>query len=295
MLYNTPMVIMGTAIADQILDTLRVRVYRLKENHDITPHVAVIRVGNDPAITSYINQKKKMATAIGALLSLYQFQIEVSREELLETIQFLQSKGNVHGIILQLPLPAHLDAEELLMAIDPEKDIDGFTAHSPFTVPLAAAVMTVLEHIYEHYVKKNETTFMSWLKTKAIVVLGKGKTAGGPVIELLHKFGIKHAVIDRTTIASEETIKHADIVISATGKQHLITRDAIKQNAILIGIGLSRGEDGILQGDYDEEDIAPVASFYTPTPKGVGPVNVAKLMENLVLAAERSLAEKHIQ
>jgi len=289
------MVIMGSTLAEQILDTLRVRVYRLKEKHNITPHVAVIRVGEDPAITSYINQKKKMATAIGAILSVYQFPPDVTKKQLLETIHFLQEKGDIHGIILQLPLPPHINGDELIMEINPEKDIDGFHPNSPFTVPLAAAVMTILESIYTNHLYQENISFITWLKKQSIVVLGKGKTAGGPVITLLQKLSIPLKTIDSKTTNREALLKKADVVISATGKPNLIKSSDIKQDAILIGIGLSRGEDEKLHGEYEQEDIENIASFYTPTPRGVGPVNVAKLMENLVLATERSLTKKQLQ
>lgn len=282
------MILDGRTIANHILDVLTQRVHDLEKNHGVQPHLAVIRVGDDPATTSYINQKEKIAKQIGAVVSVYKYPENATEEQITQALDFLQNKTGIHGIILQLPIFKHLDEEKLLREIHKEKDVDGFATNSPFIVPIASAVMKFLEVAY----LKEGAEFGSvidWLKSLRIVVLGKGKTGGQPVIDMLKKEGLEPIVIDSQTPRPEEKIKEADIIISAVGKENVITKSMLKKDVILIGIGMHRKDDGTFAGDYDEEEIKDIASWYTPIPGGVGPVNVACLMENLVLATEKSV------
>ncbi|HSW87548.1 MAG TPA: bifunctional 5,10-methylenetetrahydrofolate dehydrogenase/5,10-methenyltetrahydrofolate cyclohydrolase [Candidatus Saccharimonadales bacterium] len=279
----------GRAIAEGILADLKVRVVELQNKHSITPHLAVVRVGDDPAITSYVNQKEKTAQKIGAQFTKYQYPATVTEQELLDQLISLDNNPHIHGLILQLPIPKHLNQERLLLTIRPEKDVDGFHPHSKFTAPTASAVYTILEYIFSISEPLQEKTCIEWLKSQKIVVIGKGKTAGQPMIDLLASKNIHTIVIDSKTEHREELIKNADIVISAVGKKDIIKKEMIKPGAILISVGLDKGPDGKFYGDYDNEEVKDVAGFYTPVPGGVGPVNVATLMENLVHATEISL------
>jgi methylenetetrahydrofolate dehydrogenase (NADP+)/methenyltetrahydrofolate cyclohydrolase len=283
------MIIDGRTIANHILRDLATRVLILEDTYNIRPHLAVIRVGEDPAITSYINQKDKMAKEIGATLSVYNFPESVSTEQLKQSIDFLQENGDIHGIILQLPVPPHIDYEKLILDIHPDKDVDGFRPNSQFTIPVATAVIKILEIPMIKDALKTGESFNEWLRSKKIVVMGKGKTGGQPVSDLLRQRGADVVVIDSTTTLIKEKTLEADIIITAVGKPEILTKDMIKKDAILIGIGMSMDENGKFVGDYNEEDIKDTASWYTPIPGGVGPVNVACLMENLVIAAEKSL------
>lgn len=283
------MEINGRAIADNILADLKFRVENLQRMHNITPHLAVVKVGDDPAITSYVNQKEKTAEKIGAKVIVYQYPESIEEKELLDKLQQLDDDPETHGLILQLPIPKHLDEEKLLLAISPEKDVDGFHPHTQFTVPLAAAVETILEYICDMSEPLQEITFTEWLKKQNIVIIGKGKTGGMPVITLLQSQHITPIIIDSKTENREGSLKTADIIISAVGKNNTVQKSMIKPGAILISIGMTKGEDGKFYGDYDTEEIKEIAGFYTPVPGGVGPVNVAKLMENVVAAAEKTL------
>lgn len=283
------MIIDGRTIANHILADLANRVHFMQDKYDIRPHLAVIRVGDDPAITSYINQKEKMAKEIGATLSVYNFPESATTEQLAESIKFLQEKSDIHGIILQLPVPTHIDAEKLILDIHADKDVDGFRPNSSFVIPIAAAVLKLLEIPMIKEAITTGESFNEWLASQKIVVMGKGKTGGQPVIDLLKKQGATVTVIDsQTTLVTEKT-QDADIIISAVGKPEILTADMIKKDAILIGIGMTRNDDGKFVGDYNEEDIKDKASWYTPIPGGAGPVNAACLMENLVIATENSL------
>ncbi len=278
------MVIDGRTIANHILEDLTIRVKSLEKKYGIQPHMAVVRVGDDPATTSYIDSKQKTAAKIGATVSVYNHPESISQEKLRDTLQFLQKNPSIHGIILQLPIPKHLDEKELLQEISPEKDVDGFVKDSKFIVPVASAILKILEFVRDK--ESPQDNLLSFLITKKIVVIGKGTTGGGPVIAILQKLGIQPIVIDSSTAKHEQLTMDADIIIPAVGKADIIRSDNIKKDVILIGIGMHRNDDQTFGGDYSEIDIAKKASWYTPNPGGVGPVNVAMLMQNLVIAAE---------
>lgn len=283
------MIIDGRTIANHMLADLLTRVDELAAKYDIQPHLAVIRVGDDPSITSYINQKAKQAKEIGAELSVYNFPQNTTTEELQQSIDFLQTKTDIHGIILQLPVPKHIDAQKLILSIHPNKDVDGFRPNSEFIIPIATAVMKILEIPMIKETEKTGESFDEWLQSKKIVVIGKGKTGGEPIISLLQKKGLTVAVIDSQTTQVIEKTQNADIIISAVGKPHTLTADMVKKDVILVGVGMSMDTEGKFVGDYDENDIKDKASWYTPIPGGVGPVNVACLLGNLVTAAERQM------
>lgn len=283
------MLIDGRTIANDILEDLTKRVHELEESYNIQPHLAVIRVGDDPATTSYIEQKDKTAKKIGAVVSVYNFPSNVNADDLKTAIDFLQSKTDIHGTILQLPLSPHLDSEKLLLEIHPDKDVDGFRPQSPFVVPIAQAVIKALEIPYSKTVAETKQTFDEWLQSQKIVVMGKGKTGGQPVIALLRKRGTHVTIIDSQTQNPETITKQADILICAVGKEEVITREMLKKDVVLLGIGMHINKDGSFAGDYDEKEIKDTASWYTPIPGGMGPINVACLMENLVQAAENTV------
>lgn len=281
------MIIDGRTIANSILEDLTKRVQALEKNYHVQPHLAVIRVGDDPATTSYIEQKEKTAKKIGALVSVYNFPSNVHADDLQTAIDFLQSKTDIQGTILQLPLPNHLDEQKLLQEIHADKDVDGFRPQSLFVVPIARAVLKALEIPYIKTAEKTKKTFDEWLQNQNIVVMGKGKTGGQPIIELLRKRKAQVTVVDSQTENSEAIIKQADILICAVGKGSIVTKDIIKKNVILLGIGMHITAEGTFAGDYDEKEIKDIASWHTPIPGGMGPINVACLMENLVIASEK--------
>lgn len=239
----------GRAIADKILANLA--------GASGTPTLAVIQVGNDEASTTYINQKKKAAERIGAHLIHKQYPNNVTAQELKRTIERFNNDSSVHGLILQRPV-SHVS---LYKYIDRKKDVDGFLPNSLYTPPVAAAVLTILKEIHE--------------KPRNCVVVGRGETAGKPIADVLRKNGWKVTVVHSQTENPSEVIKKAHIVISCVGKAKVITKNMVHKDTILIGVG---------RGDYDEDEIKDTVAYYTPTPGGVGPVNVACLMQNLVKA-----------
>lgn len=284
------MILDGRTVANHILAELIVRVDALAEK-GIIPHLAVIRVGNNPETTSYITQKEKKGKEIGAVVSVYNHPDSVTQDKLQETINFLKEDKATHGMILQLPIPKNLDEQTLIQSIDPEKDVDGFVPHSPFVVPIASAIMKLLEvpMIRETMDAGESFSFNEWLKMKEIVVMGKGPTGGMPIIIELKKRGAQPKIIDSHTENPEAITKKADIIITAVGKPNILTKDMVKKDVILLNVGMTRGDDEKFYGDYNEEDIKDIASWYTPTPGGVGPVNVACLLENVIISAENTI------
>lgn len=274
----------GREIAKNIFLELSNKVTTLQEK-GITPHLAIILVGNDPASESYVRQKELKAANIGAKTTLIRFPQTVTEEELIKKIKQLNNDNNIHGIIVQRPLPPYIDGNAINILTDPKKDIDAFHPATTFTMPLAAAVIKVLEEI--HKLDTHNPDFLSWIQSKNIVVIGKGETGGGPVITKLKELGAKPLVIDSKTQNPKELTKNADIIISATGRPNILNSSMIKKGVILIAVGMYRGEDEKMHGDYQENDIIDVASYYTPVPGGIGPVNVAMLLKNLVKAAEK--------
>lgn len=258
------MIINGREIAQKILSGLKNKVQKL----NVKPHLAIILVGNDPASISYIEQKDLKSEQIGAKTTVINLESKIQNSELKEVIKKLNEDNSVHGIIVQRPLPPQIDSKAISQAIDPKKDVDGFHPQSEFDPPISLAILEIL---------KSES-----LKNKNTVVIGKGETGGQPVIQMLKKMGINPTAIDSKTENPEILTKNADIIISAVGKPDVIKPDMIKKGAILISIGLHKGTDGKLHGDYNEEEIKDIASFFTPTPGGVGPINVAMLLKNLI-------------
>lgn len=279
----------GKQIAEKILTELRAKIIQLKSK-GITPHLVVILLGDNPASKSYVSQKRKKGGEVGIRVNIEHITTKTSQKELLSLIAKLNIDQNVHGIIVQRPLPEHIVENAIAKAINLKKDVDGLHPSSKFEIPLALAVLRILEEIYASTSKvegRKYKKFIEWLKSKNVVVVGKGKTGGGPVIALLKKIRVKPLIIDSKTQNLQRILKSSDIIISAIGKQGIIHSKNLRHGASLISVGLHKGGDGKLHGDYEEDEIKNIASFYTPTPGGVGPVNVAMLLKNVVHAAEK--------
>lgn len=283
----------GRAIAESILNTLASEVESLKQK-GVTPKLAVILVGDNPASMSYIKQKQIAAEKIGALVHVENLPASVTSQKLNNIIQQYNADGTTHGLIIQRPLPSLLSDTSMYRYIDTKKDVDGFLLNSPYTVPVAEAVFEILKNCKSQITSASwrtnarQKTFSDWVKSKFIVVIGRGETAGKPIAQALIKLGCTITVIHSQTPHPDDVIRTGDIIISCVGKDNVVRRDNVKQGAILIGVGIRRNSDGKLHGDFDEEEMKDIVSCYTPTPGGVGPVNVACLMQNLVKATHKS-------
>ena len=289
-MYNTPMRLSGKKISEKLYGALKKRVEKLNKNN-IIPHLVVILVGENPASVAYVRQKVKNGEEIGAKVTVLNYKTDVTTEELEEKVKLLNIDPFVHGILIQRPLPEQIDIEKLEKITDPQKDIDGFHPDSSYTLPLPLAVVKILEEVYELQTKRSASGFKAWLKKKNIALLGKGPTGGGPIISYLKTLDVIPYLIDSKTKNPDSILKKADIVISAVGRENTIKAKNLKKGVILISVGINRNAQNKLHGDYDEETIQDIASYYTPTPGGVGPVNVAMLWENLLTATERQTSK----
>lgn len=293
----------GRKIASEIYEDLKIKVGKLT-GQGIVPQIAVILIGDDPASISYITQKKKWSKLIGVKFSLFKYPSTIENGELLRIVKRLNNDSQVHGIIIQRPVPIQIDKQKIINAINPEKDIDGFRIDSPYDVPVAKAVIRVLHEIYSSSDgrhrrpesrsnssqlanARSNNNFVDWLRKKSITILGRGETAGGPIIRYLQKIGLQPQIITSQTVNPDKILKTSDIVISAVGKRGVIKPEFLKKKVILLGVGMFKETDGKLHGDYLTSEIKPLTSFYTPVIGGVGPINVAFLIDNLVKAAER--------
>lgn len=273
------MIINGREITSKILEDLKKRVEKLKEKN-ITPHLYIITLGKNSESTSYIKQKLLKAEIINAKTTVKKLSEKTTTGKLISLIENLNDDKKVSGIIVQRPMPKTIDEEKISLAINIEKDVDGFHPHSKFAVPVALAILKAIESIIE------DQNIIDFLKSKKITVIGKGITAGKPIIKLFEKLKIKIKIVDSKSKERKKILKTSDIIISAVGKSDVITKDDLKKGVILIGVGLHMEKNGKFYGDYNQDEISSKASFYTPTPGGIGPLNVSMLMINLVKAAE---------
>lgn len=265
----------GKALAQATLTDLTRTVTHLKEK-GVTPTLAVILVGDNPESLSYIRQKQKATEKIGGRFIFEQLPKTSLPKELAARVQMYNRDPSVHGLIVQRPLPPDFDVS-INERVNPKKDIDGFVTNSPFDVPIVKAMIDILEYIHPQH-------FTKWLQKQKIVVVGRGETAGKPIAAALAKRQCATSIIHSHTANPNKIMKDADIIISCVGKKGVVTKDALTPGVILLSVGIWHGEDGKLHGDYEEDDVKDIASFYTPTPGGVGPLNIASLMQNLVKA-----------
>jgi methylenetetrahydrofolate dehydrogenase (NADP+) / methenyltetrahydrofolate cyclohydrolase len=263
------------------------------------PSLAIILIGNDSASSVYINQKKRVGERIGINVTVKNFRDTASENQIIKQIADYNSNRSISGIIVQLPLPKNLNANKIISTIDPKKEVDGFLPNSPHTPPVACAVLKALEIAFnDNMLGRTSRTrrpihpqvnsrgllgtgIKPALRQKSTVIIGRGKTGGMPIIKTFNKLKIPYTLIHAKTPNPDRIIKKADIIISCVGKPNIITPANIKRGVILIGVGIHKDNTGNMAGDYDEKKIKGIASFYTPTPGGVGPLTVACLMKNV--------------
>ncbi len=271
-------IIDGKKISQEIRDELREKAAALKEQGK-TFTLAVIQVGNDPASSVYVNNKKNACAYVGIESLVYQRKEDTSQEELLELIGELNENPQVGGILVQLPLPEHIDSDRVLMAISPDKDVDGFHPVNVGNVSIGrpgfvsctpAGVIQLL--------KRSGIA----IEGKECVVLGRSNIVGKPMAMLLLRENGTVTVCHSRTKNLKEITRRADILVVAVGKPKFVTADYVKEGAVVIDVGIHRNADNKLCGDVDFDSVAPHTSAITPVPGGVGPMTVAMLMYNCV-------------
>lgn len=275
------MLINGKYLSEKIAEELQIKTEELRKK-GITAKIAIVTVGPEGTWKAYVGQKIKMANRFRVDKTIIHLS-DADEKTLLSVIHTLNTDPKIHGIIIQRPFNNNLNKQKVINSIHYQKDIDGFRVNSPFKPPLWLAVEHILGFVKEQAGVDGSLT--SFLKSKNIVVLGKGEAGGHLIIKGLKKLGIKPAIIDSQTKNPQKLSQSADILICAVGKSGVVKSENLKKGVILIGIGMFRGADELLHGDYEEDDIKNVASFYTPVPGGVGPLNVVFLFKNLLESA----------
>ena len=276
-------IIDGKKIAAEVREDIAARAAAFLAEHGVRPGLAVIIVGDDPASAVYVRNKHKACEQVGFYSEVIEMSADTTMDELLTKIDVLSRDEKIHGILVQLPLPRHLDENAVIAAIPPEKDVDAFHVQNTGKIMLGkfdfvpctpAGIMKMLEH--ENI----------GIEGKECVVVGRSNIVGKPMaMLLLHANGTVTICHSRTKDLASVT-RRADILVVAVGKADFISGDMVKEGAVVIDVGMNRREDGKLTGDVDFESVSKKASAITPVPGGVGPMTITMLLENTLTAAE---------
>lgn len=278
-------IINGKEIAESVRQEISKEVQQLREKN-VVPGLAVILVGDNQASQTYVRHKQKACEDLGMHSVLIKKPADLSQEELIQSIAELNQDDSIHGILVQLPLPGHIQEKAIIEAISPEKDVDGFhpinigrmmTGQDAFLPCTPYGVMVMLEYIdYD-------------LEGKHVVIVGRSNIVGKPAGQLFLNANATVTYCHSRTKDLAYYTKQADVVVAAVGKRDTITSDHIKEGAIVIDVGMNRDDEGKLCGDVAFDEVKNKASFITPVPKGVGPMTITMLMKNTVKSAQKAL------
>ena len=268
----------GKFISSQIKDELKAEVLVLKEK-GIVPCLAVIQVGNDPASSVYVNNKKKACTYIGIDSKAFELEETITEHELLSLIEELNQDDTVNGILVQLPLPKHISEEAVIQAIIPEKDVDGF--HPETVGNMCIGSKGFLPCTPAGVIQLLKRSGIE-IEGKECVVIGRSNIVGKPMAILLLRENGTVTITHSRTKDLKEITKRADILVAAIGKPKFVTSEYVKEGAVVIDVGIHRNADNKLCGDVDFDDVVDKVSAITPVPGGVGPMTIAMLMNNCV-------------
>lgn len=276
-------IIDGKELAKKVRLELKDEVEKLKKDENIHPKLAVIMVGSDPASQIYVRNKSKACDEIGIEFEEFLLDENTTQKELLDLIDRLNENEKVNGILLQSPIPKNLDINEAFRRISPEKDVDGFNPVNVGKLTLgqkgfvSCTPFGVIKMLEEYNID---------IEGKNAVVLGRSNIVGKPMSQCLLNKNATVTICHSKTKNINEITKNADIIVAAIGKKEFVKGDMVKEGAVVIDVGINRGEDGKLKGDVDFEEVSKKASYITPVPGGVGPMTIAMLMTNVVKAAK---------
>lgn len=276
-------IINGKDLAEKLQSTIAAEVKEL-EQAGIRPGLVVLLVGDNSASQIYVKNKQLAAQRIGIHSKVMRYPASISESELLEEIAFFNQTDEFHGILVQLPLPKHIDEEKVLLAIDPIKDVDGF--HPMNLGRLFAGVPHTIPCTPYGIMKMFEAYNIS-LSGKRAVIIGRSNIVGKPMAHLLLSKNATVTIAHSKTINLPELTREADILVVAIGQGHFVTKEFIKPGAVVIDVGMNRNEDGKLIGDVKFDEVEPLAGFITPVPRGVGPMTITMLMQQTVEACRR--------
>jgi methylenetetrahydrofolate dehydrogenase (NADP+)/methenyltetrahydrofolate cyclohydrolase len=277
----------GKKLAKKVKNQVKDSVSQLVEKYKVTPHLVVILIGDDPASETYVKSKEKTSKSLGLKSTVIKKDASISEKELIDLIVSLNEDDDVHGILLQLPIPKHIDEEKVINLIDPLKDVDGFSNHhvARLNKGLDALVPCTPLGIMEIFKEYNID-----LEGKYAVVMGRSQIVGKPMASLLLKENATVTITHSRTKNMKDITRQADILVVAVGKAKMVDETYIKEGAVLIDVGISR-IDGKLYGDIDFESVQDKASYITPVPGGVGPMTIAMLMKNTLKCYENIMKQ----
>ena len=273
----------GKELAKKIREELKIEVNSLRKE-GIIPKLAVIMVGNDKASEVYVRNKSKACNEIGIEFEEFLLDSNIEQEELIDLIKKLNNRKDVHGILLQSPIPEHLNIREAFDTIDYKKDVDGF---NPVNIGKLAIGEDAFVSCTPYGVIKMLEEYNIVIEGKRAVVIGRSNIVGKPLIQCLLNKNATVTICHSKTKNIAEITKEADILIAALGKPKFVKENMVKENAVVIDVGINRNEEGKLVGDVDFENVSKKASYITPVPGGVGPMTIAMLMNNVVKAAKQ--------
>lgn len=275
-------IIDGKLVSQHIRDEVTEGVERLKRETGITAGLAAVLVGDNPASEIYVRNKRKACTEAGIYSEEHRLPRETTEEELLSLVDKMNGDENIHGILVQLPLPAQISETKILRAVSPLKDVDGF---HPYNVGLLVEGKPRFVSCTPHGIIKMLDFYNIGIEGKEAVVVGRSNIVGKPVsILLLHRHATVTICHSRTKPLDEVT-RRADILVAAMGRADFITADMVKEGAVVIDVGINRNKEGKLTGDVDFEGVSRKASYITPVPGGVGPMTIAMLLWNTLESA----------
>ena len=279
-------IISGKEISSQIREQLREEVHQilldgLGMKHFCPPGLAVIQVGQDPASSIYVNNKKKACEQAGIMSFGYELPADASQEDLIELIYSLNEDARIHGILCQLPLPEHIDEFSVICAIDPGKDVDGFHPINKGLLSIGRECLVSCTPLGCLALLKNQGITISG---KHCIIIGRSNIVGKPLAQLMLAENATVTTTHSRTKNLPELCREADILISAIGKAGFVTKDFVKPGAVVIDVGINRNENGKVCGDIDFEGVSEVAGAVTPVPGGVGPMTITMLLQNTLHA-----------
>lgn len=276
-------IIDGKELAKKIRNNLRIDCEELKQKN-IKSKLAVIMVGDDPASKVYVRNKSKACEDVGIEYEEHLLDKETTQKELIELIKKLNDEKNINGILLQSPIPSNLDINEAFRTIAPEKDVDGF---NPTNVGKLVLNQDTFVSCTPYGIIKMFEEYNIDLSGKNVVILGRSNIVGKPLIHCCLNKNATVTTCHSKTQNLAQKAKEADILISAIGKAHFVTADMVKENAVVIDVGINRLDNGKITGDVDFENVKEKVSYITPVPGGVGPMTIAMLMNNVIKATRR--------
>lgn len=276
-------VINGRELADQMQAEIQKDVEKMTQQ-GIQPGLVVLLVGENPASQTYVRNKERAAAKIGILSKVEKLPETISEEELLAEIDKYNQDSRFHGILVQLPLPKHIDEEKILLAIDPKKDVDGF---HPMNLGRLFVGKPEMIPCTPYGIMKMFEAYDIDLTGKRAVVIGRSNIVGKPMAQLLLMKNATVTIAHSKTEHLAEVAKEADILVVAIGRGHFVTKEFVKPGAVVIDVGMNRNQEGKLIGDVAFDEVSEIASYITPVPKGVGPMTITILMYQTVEAAKK--------